>query len=219
MPVRVPILLLTGMILGFGLTAVLRPAIAARRAARLVVLPNAPELRCVDLDDPVEDSACPDASAALLACTVELAEVTAERPTSRLPFPEVPEAQEPDAWTDNLAEALDRCGIPASFEVSDCEEYPCAAALRVAPGDEARVTERWAGCAALTELHLAPTPTTVYCPDGTTEIAHVVLTEDLADWAPAIAQVPGADPTLLAVVSYGRRVESTLQMWTCRETP
>ena len=40
-----------------------------------------------------------------------------------------------------------------------------------------------------------------------------------AAWAPAAAQFPGADPTLLAMVSYGRRVESTLQMWSCRATP
>lgn len=184
------------------------------------MVPHAPaDLRCVDVADPtafVED--CPETRDAAAACDLGLAAVrlaTEGRPTTHMPFPDVPEGEQAGPWTDRLAEALIACAIPATFEVSDCDEYPCAAALRVDPPEQARLGEAWSACPGLAGLEVESIE--VHCPDGSTEVAHVVMSTADEVWARAV-QVNGAlppNPGVAALLGWARRAESVTQMWEC----
>lgn len=196
---------------GFAIARAASPAPTKRVVAPIA---KTQAVRCVDLAPAAVDDTCPEARAVWLQCEAALAVATAAHPTTRMPFPaEIPEAQQPGPWTDRLADALVSCDIPATLEVTDCDEYPCAAALRIAPEDLPKATDAWNACAPLAELHLGYTATDVHCPDLSTETAYVVTTNELADWQPLFEGA--VDPQLAAMVAYGRRTESVLQLWGC----
>ncbi len=212
--VRRPILALGGLLLGYGLAAAGARGRDATRPAAPATPPVSPRLAipCVDLAS--ASPACPALDAPIAACTSRLAAATASRPTTRRPFPEdVPEAETPGPWTDALAEDLDACHIPATLEVADCAEYPCAAALRPDHADDAAVTAAWNACPALAERQLSVTKAEVHCPDGSTERSLVAWSDD--DAVVARMKANGVDGNDGVAVALGRRVESTLQLWDC----
>lgn len=208
---------LVAFLLGLGAARVLG---APARARVAIAVPHAPaDLRCVDVADPTafEDD-CPETRGAAAECDARLASArraTEGRPTTHMPFPDVPEAEQAGPWTDTLAEALTACGIPATFEVADCDEYPCAAALRIPEGEEAKLDEAWRACPGLAGLEVGPVD--VHCPDGSTEVAQVVMSTGDEVWTRAI-QVngkPPLDPTVATLLGLARRMESVAQMWEC----
>lgn len=212
---RSALILLAAAGLGFAAVRLARaPGLHPRSAP--VSIPHAPaHLTCVDVNLVPEDDACPDLREDLAACESDLAQATAAHPTTRLPFPDVPEAEQPGPWTDNLTEALQTCGIPGSLEVTDCDEYPCIGAMRLDPAKYDSAAAAWQACPRLKELGLTFGPQTVHCPDGSEEQEYVVWDESAVQSPPPVAAEATPDPTLAAFLLIGRRVESVSQLWEC----
>lgn len=214
---RVALATTLGVVVGFLAVRVLA---APTRARAAVVIPHAPaDLRCVDVADRTEFiDDCPDIRDEAAACDEALGAATGAHTTTRLGFPAVvPEAEQPGPWTDTVAAALASCGLDSAFEVADCDEYPCMAALRAPPGQEDAFKAALKACPALEKYETDEVQ--VHCPDGSVETAQLVNNADSDEWdkvdiANGATPITGADGVgrLLAA---GRRLESVTQMWEC----
>lgn len=131
-------------------------------------------------------------------------------------------------WTDHLASLVQRCQLPADIVVTDCDEYPCVAAVRPTDPTMSRkaFTALLDACPASKELfpdmEFDSVNVPVQCPDGSSEAGLVVFAMGAVDASnPAIATVfPGGEVQLADVIVHaGRRVESAVQMWSCAGAP
>lgn len=218
---RVALATTLGVAVGFLAVRVLASPTRARAA---VVIPHAPaDLRCVDVADRTEFiDACPDIRDEAAACDEALAAATTAHPTTRLGFPAmVSEAEQPGPWTDAVSAALASCGLDSAFEVADCDEYPCMAALRAPPGGDDAFKAALKACPALEKFDTSEV--LVHCPDGSVETAQVLDNADYDEWDKVDVENGAAAITgggaVERVLAAGRRLESVTQMWECNARP
>jgi hypothetical protein len=167
---------------------------------------------CVDVAAPA--APCPELEAQITTCESALA--GAGGPSLRQPFADVPESDQPGPWNDTLEAAIRDCGIPAEIVATDCDEAPCAAALRIREEDRDRAHAAMEACPAWQAQGLSTARLDVHCPDGSVDVADVAITYDDQRWKRIL---PGGledrDDAVAYAITFGRRAESVLQLWDC----
>lgn len=158
-------------------------------------------------------------------CEARLAEKSREKPTMRRDWPDAtPAADEPGAWGDSVDAALAACSPGLHAEITDCEEYPCVAAIR--PREDAEPERELDAVNDCLKARLGePVWGTVgallinaHCPDGRDE--PVVMLTAMSKAGEELLGFPADDfssiPDLYMLI--GRRSESALQLWDCDST-
>lgn len=174
-------------------------------------IPRAGALRCVDVR--AQAPSCPGQDARLWDCEAALSAL--DVPAPRQVFPEVPEREQPGPWTEGVEAALRDCEVPAELVATDCQAYPCAAALRVSATDEPAARAALTGCAPLSEQGIEFDRVEVHCPDGHSEWVMVGMTMDRERWNAILPAGSTPSDTVAWAIAYGQRIESTLQLWDC----
>ncbi len=187
----------------------------------------APRTVCASAS-PAPDAGGGDAALRLRWCEARLAEKTREQPTARKDWPEaLPDADQPDAWQEAIDRALAACAPPLDAELTDCEEYPCVAALRPRPGVDpyaaSRALSACMGAHVGEELDEVAGAVVVQarCPDGREEPVVIVSAASEAGTATVLSpeEDHGLDGIVYLGMTMGRRAESALQLWACAEAP
>jgi hypothetical protein len=107
-----------------------------------------------------------------------------------------------------VAAAWSDCGLPGRIEATDCDEYPCAAALRMTDTEAAAFPAAADACARTRAWeNVEFYSVDVHCPDGTTQKARVVLHGDLDRLGFASVDA--------ALILIGRRMDAAVRMWDC----
>lgn len=154
-------------------------------------------------------------------CEARLAEASRETPTLRRDWPtEIPPEDEPGAWSEAVDAAVRACSLQMSVELTDCEEFPCVAALRPSLGVPEEARDALNAC--LSEHLGKPTwgaagsiVVRAHCPDGTEE--PVLLLMAMTDAGESALGFPPDDFTSIPdfYMLLGRRAESALHLWQC----